>query len=485
MKKTSYYFLILLNLLSFTLLGVDQRENISITVLDEQKNPIAGVCVIQYPSNYLLGSTDENGMAEILKNKQITGNEQIVLQCTGFYCDTIPWKKINTSTVIILKEKVIQLSESTINVVSLTKLLPQIFKELSRKYKAKNNLCRYYGNGIYSKTVEYNEKTVQLRHEYGVFLTSGNCFQKDKWDLSYHLKFIPIFSARSFDLNDHGTDTLKYKSIIGMSHRPDMEYDVTNQKIYKLMRSAYLYAPLFSSPDYFNFKLTGIDSSYYTVLFSTKPECFPKKAKVFARGSLQINRQTLQLQYINFDYFDYYLYSLVNNQPEKAPFVTKARISFVYDQDNHAYISDCECETYWKYSPNVQSRIFAIERPSRPFAAKNQLVEKEKWCCQSYQAVPQKYQTQEIVIQAEYASRSAGSYDAEFIENYPNPFANKQAIHDLNRYLDLEQQYIANSDKNYWTEYEQQNITPEKYKKILLARKNLLTYFYKPTLIKK
>lgn len=483
MKKTNCYLLVLLNLLPFTLLGINQQENILITVIDEQKNPVAGVCIIQYPYNYLLGSTDEKGVAEISKDKCITGREQIVLQCTGFYCDTIPWSNINASTVIVLKEKVIQLPEATINIVPLTKLLPQIYKGLSRKYKAKNNLCRYYGNGIYSKAVEYNGKTVQLRHEYGVFLTSGDCLQKEKWDLSYHLKFIPILSARSFDLNDNGTDTLKYKSIIGISHRPDMECDVTNQKIYKLMRSTFLYAPLFTSPDYFNFKLTDIDSSYYTILFSTKPECFPKKTRAFARGFLQVNRQTLQLQCVNFDYIDYYLYTLVNNQPERAPFVTKARVSFAYDQNDHAYISDCECETYWKYSPDVQSRIFAIERPSRPFAAKNQLVEKEKWHCQSYQPVSPEHQTQEIAVQANYASYSAGSYEPEFIKSYPNPFANKQAIHDLNRYIDLEQQYIQNSNKNYWTEYEHQTITLEKHKKILLARKNLLTYFYKSTLI--
>lgn len=452
-------------------------------VTDLKNNPVVGAYVIQYPQQRLIGSTDENGNITIEVSGSLPG-EKLIFQCMGFYSDTLTVKEIKPQTTVTLKENSIQLPESIIAIVPLKKLLSQVHKQLQRKYKAKDWLCRFYGNGVYSKSVECNGRNVQLFHEYGLFLTSGNTSLKDRFDVEYRMRFIPVYTARSYDLNCSGTDTLKYTSIIGNKKREALRYDATSQKIFTIIRTIYLYGPLFTPPEYFEFKLIDIDSSFYTIYFATKPECFPRKIQGFSRGILQIDRKNRQLQNITFEYFDYYLYTLSPNPPRKIPYITKVKATLAYDREKYAYIEQATCETQWKYRADYEAGIYSIEKPSRPFASQNQLIEKENWKIESYQPVPQQYQIPQIAVQAAYASYSTGIYDPQFIKKYPNPFATSEALTSLNRYLDLEQQYIEHNNKLYWTEDRVAARDSEFLRKMKLAKKNLLSYFYKDPLNK-
>lgn len=459
----------------------ENPEPYSIQVIDTKNNPVVGVYIVQHPQQRLIGSTDGNGNIEI-EMSDFLPEEKLIFQCMGFHSDTLIIKEIKTRTTIVLEENSIQLPESVVSVTPVKQLLAQTHKQLQQKYKAKESTCRYYGNGIYSKAVECNGKTVQLFHEYGLFLTSGNCPQKDKFDLEYRLNFIPVYTARSYDLNCSGSDTLKYISISGNKKREEIRFDATSRKIFNIMRTIYLYAPLFVTPEYFEFKLTDIDSSYYTIHFSTKPECFPQKVKGFSRGILQIDRKNQQLRNITLEYFDYYLYTLSSNPPEKVPYITKVKAQFAYDQEQHAYIDQATCETQWKYKADYQADVYSIETPSRPFASKNQLVEKESWKIENYQPIPKQYQNTEIAVQSDYASNSAGTYTSLFIEKYPNPFATPEAQASLSRYCEIEQQYQKNSDKLYCTEFQITHWDSEFLRKMKLAKKNLLNYFYQDPL---
>lgn len=482
MKYLWYIAFLVFQFLPFFSKG-EKPESYLIQIIDLKNNPVVGVYVVQYPQQRLIGSTDEDGNIEI-EVSDFLPEEKLIFQCMGYRSDTLIIKEIKIRPTIILKENSIQLPESIVSVTPVKKLLTQTHKQLQPTYKAKEWIRRFYGNGIYSKAVECNGKNVQLFHEYGLFLTSGNCPQKDKFDLAYRLNFIPVYTARSYDLNCSGTDTLKYISIIGNKKREDIRFDATSRKIFNIIRTIYLYAPLFVSPEYFEFKLTDIDSSFYTIHFSTKPECFPRKIKGFSRGILQIDRNNQQLQNITLEYFDYYLYTLSSNPPEKVPYITKVKAQFAYDQEQHAYINQATCETRWKYKADYQTDVYSIESPSRPFASKNQLIEKESWKIESYRPVPKQYQNSEIAVQAGYASHSTGTYDPLFIEKYPNPFATPEAQAFLNRFCEIEQQYKENSNKLYWTESEITHGDAEFLRKMKLARKNLLNYFYKDPLTK-
>ncbi len=482
MKYLWYIAFLVFQFLPFFSKG-EKPESYLIQIIDLKNNPVVGVYVVQHPQQRLIGSTDGDGNIEI-EVSDFLPEEKLIFQCMGYRSDTLIIKEIKTRPTIILKENSIQLPESTVSITPVKKLLTQTHKQLQPTYKAKEWIRRFYGNGIYSKAVECNGKNVQLFHEYGLFLTSGNCPQKDKFDLEYRLNFIPVYTARSYDLNCSGTDTLKYISIIGSKKREDIRFDATSRKIFNIIRTIYLYAPLFVSPEYFEFKLTDIDSSFYTIHFSTKPECFPRKIKGFSRGILQIDRNNQQLQNITLEYFDYYLYTLSSNPPEKVPYITKVKAQFAYDQEQHAYINQATCETRWKYKADYQTDVYSIESPSRPFASKNQLIEKESWKIESYQPIPKQYQNSEIAVQAGYASHSTGTYEPLFIEKYPNPFATPEAQAFLNRFCEIEQQYKENSNKLYWTESEITHGDAEFLRKMKLARKNLLNYFYKDPLTK-
>ncbi len=241
------------------------------------------------------------------------------------------------------------------------------------------------------------------------------------------------------------------------------------------MRAIYLYGPLFHNPQNFNFKLVDVDNTYYTFEFSTKPTCYPQKTKLLCRGIAKINRQCLRLKSLDFEYLDYQLFTLQRSDSQKPPYVTKAYVEFDYDQENHAYISYCATETIWKYITNYQSGTFAVEHPSRPFAAQNHLVEREIWKCSIYTPIPEKLRTKETAIQAQYANCSWGIYKPELLKKYPNPFANEQAIEDLNKYMPLEQQYRHNS-KKFYQYYNGINLDPQ-YSLIQEAKRILLNLF--------
>lgn len=473
MKKIFYY---LLPLLLLNQSGTAQQDSLTLRITDEKGQIIIGAVVLQYPESYLLGASNEKGEVEI-KGLHIPARQQLVFQCLGYEMKALPFQEVKQHPNVRLKEKITELPEAVVLAQPLPRLLALTHKQLYKKYPAKKEYVRYYAPASYYKSVECKGHCVNLRHEYGLFITSGDNYRKNKWDLEYLDCFIPATRALSYDLTSDRRDTLKRLYLYSDPY--DREYNATSQKIFNLMRSVYLYGPLFSSPENFIFKLTDIDSSNYTLSFSSRPEGYPNKNRALSKGTLQIDRQSLKLKHMELDYFDYQLYKLFHNYFLNTPFLTKTSLEFKYDPEGHAYISECSCESIWKYAPSVESHIGSIEKPSRPFAARNQLIEKEKWVCEPYTPVPQPLRTKETFVQALWTEIAPVPYEPEYFRFHPNILATPRSIDELEQYMPLEQQYRQNSNKWYVTT-RQQPITPANLMKVQTARTILFNHFFKP-----
>ena len=312
-----------------------------------------------------------------------------------------------------------------------------------------------YRAGYYAKVIESQGKIIHLRHEHGLFLTSGNNKCKSKWDLEYYDNFIPICSARSYQLTSSGKDTLRYDCMYGS---PDMDrnYVAENTCLFNIMRAIYLYAPLMDDPRHFEFHFVDIDSSDYMLGFVSRQEYWPQKNRMFSKGTLKIDRESLRMKSIEFESMDLQYFLLVNmtsRNPVQSPCLIKAKAEFRYDPEGHAYISQCYSEIIWKKIENEDKRVWSGFNPSRPHPSRNQLVEKEYWACEKYKPVPENLRTKPIAIQSNYASGASAPYDSVYFSDHPNPFATRENIQVLEQYMPLEQQYKNNSNR-YYTDYD-------------------------------
>ncbi len=451
--KAKICFLISLFVLGFFLPGKGQ-DTLNIQVTTAEGMPLMEVIVMQLPEYYLLGTTDQQGMFRILQ-EDVAENKEIRFRYLGYSDYSLSSNDLREGMQIRLQEKMTVLPESVVNMESLPNLLTKSWKRTGARYNGKKFYLRYSALGDYAKVIESQGKIIHLRHEHGLFLTSGNNKCKSKWDLEYYDNFIPICSARSYQLTSSGKDTLRYDCMYGS---PDMDrnYVAENTCLFNIMRAIYLYAPLMDDPRHFEFHFVDIDSSDYMLGFVSRQEYWPQKNRMFSKGTLKIDRESLRMKSIEFESMDLQYFLLVNmtsRNPVQSPCLIKAKAEFRYDPEGHAYISQCYSEIIWKKIENEDKRVWSGFNPSRPHPSRNQLVEKEYWACEKYKPVPENLRTKPIAIQSNYASGASAPYDSVYFSDHPNPFATRENIQVLEQYMPLEQQYQNNSNRHY-TDYD-------------------------------
>jgi len=164
-----------------------------------------------------------------------------------------------------------------------------------------------------------------------------------------------------------------------------------------------LYGPIFSNSKHFTFKYLNVEDNIYTISFQTKASAYPKKNYCLSTGTLSFDIHSNKIIEINFSFLDYAYSELRRWRERKFPFKTEASVKIGYDAEGYAYISQCSCSSTWNYVVGGENIVLGEIRPSRPFAAKNRLVEKEFWSCDSYKAIPESFQTEETTVQASWA----------------------------------------------------------------------------------
>lgn len=448
--KTSIYLFIAILVLACPLPGKGQDTlNIQVTAADG--TPLMETLVLQLPEHYLLGTTDQEGWFRIARTDMPADNKTIRFRYLGFSDYDLPSQELKTGMQIRMQEKMNVLPESVVHIESLPNLLEKSWKKTGARYNGKKHCLRYSTLGNYARAIESQGKTIHLRHEHGLFLTTGNNKRNDKWDMDYYDSFIPIYCARSYQLTSSGKDTLKYDYMTG-SPDADRNYIAENTHLFEIMRAIYLYAPLLDDPNHFDFHFVGIDSADYTLGFVSRQQYLPKKTKMLAKGTLKIDRESLRMKSIDFESMDlqyFFLTRLTAKNPVQSPCLIRAKADFRYDGEGHAYISQCTSEVVWKAAASHDKRIWNGFLPARPKPAKNRLVEKEYWACGEYKPVSERYKNETTCVQAGWAAYAPAPYDPKYFSKHPNPFATPESTRTLEQYMPLEQQYRNNSNRNY------------------------------------
>lgn len=418
------------------------RDSLSIQVSASGNTPLQGAYVVNKTKHYLVATTDKEGKCSIpLEN--IAGTDSIQFAFMGFRDTIVTWSHLQQNNRIILFPKTISLQEVQIKGINSGQLLHSLTEQLSPiKHSYPLN---FHGNAHYTKITRCNSTAVEFRDEIGCLLTSGNVRYKEKWDLRNHDYFIPVYTARSYNLTTSG-DTLKIPSMTGSK----LEYDAGNMKIFNVIRSIEIWGPLFSKLKYYDIELTDSDDTYYTFSFYTKKEYYPQKIKILCRGKILVGKNDHRLKQISMNYLDYHFYKLTNMTRANSPFITKALLEFAYNNST-PYIKTCQVETIWKY--NFDEHYGSIEKPSRRNPAKAHLVEQEYITFNSLHQIPkekqEKYLLQKVVTAA---CNPRGEYQPDIFRKRKLTLNEKIAISEVEQFQKIEEQFQHNSNRWYYPE---------------------------------
>lgn len=424
-----------------------QDSIIRIKITDQADFPLYGLTIQNNNSNYIHSFTDENGEGYI--------NLKTVSNDTHIKISGIGYKAIILSLSELIKHPNIQLEEvrydlPMIDIVhpTLEAILKKSQEQITPPAKLKFSQPAYYGNGSYTKVVESQNRVIHFRREYGFFLTPGNCIMsKNIWFPFY---FFPIVSARSVDLLCNGQDTLKKKVEYEMGRNENLAYDAVRRKIFESMEIVYRYTPLFAPLGYFTFRWGEETPEHYCILFSTHTG-IPSHISTYkgqCKGTLYINKTDYRLQKICIDHF---IRQFIISAPSAFK---KIQVDFAYTQNNICYIEECHLETIWRAPASLKNKVTISELSARPFAAKNQLVEKETWKCENYKMLNKKIQDREMTRKISFLSNFVQApYDSLMISSiFDTPECNLDI---LDNYMPLEKQYKLNSMKLYWSEFDE------------------------------
>ena len=442
--KSIFLFTILLCTLGNNLICFGSNTSpisINIRVIDSQKQRLPGVYLLQNSTKYLLETTNEDGEC-IINIENFNSKDSVQLQALGYYSVLIPISELLHDTTITLQEKQYLLTEANVKGIHPTKILKKAASYL--KSHPTGHTYSIYGRGLYMKITECKNKAVELRKEYGYFFTTGNTKAKGKWDLNYKFSFVPEYTARSYNLEPNGSDTLHHIAINGSV----INYDAGVQKIFTLIRATLKFGPLFFQNSSYNYHLIEYENENYVFSFQTKKDAFPSNTRIICNGTLTICQG--RLKKIQFDNIEYNLILLTNLKRANPPFLTQAEISIEYDANNYPYIASCLQKTIWKH--NMSNKFVAIEKPSRRNPAKNCLQEKEAFVCQTYKPITFHTNKQFENIIKYAAINPCGKYNSEIFQHLPEPIPTQKAIQELNCYMDIEQQFNDHSSKPYYPE---------------------------------
>lgn len=420
-----------------------------IRITDNQSNPVFGVYVIYKAKSWLITTTDIDGECEF-RPGWFSPADSLQFQGMGYKVATYSVRDLKHIRHIRLEELSFMLEEATISGISTQELLKEAMAHLGKPIRNQVPLCRIYGKSQYEKITEYHDSVIEYRREYGYYFTSGRVRCRNVWDKAFRSYFVPAYSARSYNLTNDGSDTL---SPLYMTNE-DSRFDAGTRKIFTLMRTVELYAPLFSDLRHYEIHPLESDSIDYVFSFRTKPSAYPEDIRISCKGTFVIDYHSHRLIQMTFDYIDYQLFRqviLTDRRKTASPFSTKATLTFGYTPQEQVYIRSCHQETRWKH--DLSDDFILIEQPSRMHPAQGKLVEKEAFHCYEYLPVKEILQTPAMLTKIHVIQRNPiGEYDSLLFTRLPLLIDNRQALNDLSRFSTIENQFRKNSGRTYYTE---------------------------------
>lgn len=446
MKRVIFYLLFLF----FQTLSVypqDQADSLHIKITDEKQNPIFGVYAIFQRHTTLLCTSDIDGECNI-RHLLLQPSDTIQFQGIGYESVKRSFQELKKNPVVQLKALKYDLSEATVTGIPPSILLNIVCKKLKKKNAGRHPLCRHYGPAQYEKITQCHDTTVEYRREYGYYFTSGDIKSKNVWDQTYRSYMVPEYMARSCNLSIDGRDTLSPMFLTS----EDIRFDIGTRKIFTLIRAIQLYGPLFSGIENYDIKPIESDSLDYTFSFKTVPSAYPDRTRISCKGIFVIDKEKQCLKKMTFDYIDYQLLRqilLSQHRKTTSPFSTKAELIFAYDSNEYCYIRSCRQQTNWKY--NLDNNFILIEQPSRHRPGINRLVEKEAFHCYNLKNIPERLQTNEMLVKIHLAQRyPTGIYDPEIFQHLPFLLPTREVYEHLSRYIPIAAQFRMNNDKPYY-----------------------------------
>ena len=448
-----YYLTILIFILINLIVPKARAQTESMVQIKNSKGEgLPGVYMVNKTRTYLITSSDEEGRC-YFDARALAPTDSIQFASLGFEEVMITARELEKRSEIFLSEKTYDLQEVAVSDIRPETLLKKA-AALMKKPKGKNHHYQYYGKGQYMKITQCNGKAVEYRREYGAFFTSGNTLRQGKWDEYYRFDFVPAYMARSYNLMANGQDTL-YPVRVYRNHYKyqEQDYDAGFVKIHKLIRALFLEGPLFTDLKYYQFRLID-NNQNYAYEFRSKPRIPLSDLRISCNGTLTIDPETARLRNITIDYIDYNMIELVRFKKKvNSPYSTRARLEIGWTPEGQPYIKSCRQETIWQNNPKItktDSTTFLGNFSSRRAPAKNKLIEKEAFVCDSYDIYPYNSDKRYYSIISRARNSICGEYDPEFFAYLPEPLDGTQAKKDLSQYRDLEEQFRFYNKKPYY-----------------------------------
>ncbi len=438
-------------------------QSIDICVKNEEGKPIENVYVFKLPERVFLNCTDEKGRSSI-EISNYAEEDRLEFTSIGYIGEkqTVgDLRRLKGSLVlkkkcVLLEEVVVERGKFSFNAI-MEKATRQMMFSRNRQSSWK---IRYCGEGNFNRLLTCKGIPIHIWKSKGFFVTTGNVMREVNgwdWDMAYGFYFLPEYVARSFDFRNDGQDTLKRKYISFEGSRGDkLNYDVTEPpKIYGTMRALYLFGPLFSKKEHFNYKLLEEKDSIYVISFVTNREYYFRKNKVLMEGTLELDKETLRLRKIDIEHFADERFQFKMNKTFMHPYEKHIRAEFAYSQDGECYIQDCTLEVKWLYERDREKRIGNNEGCLRPYPVRDQLVEKEYWHCGEYfpfyrSLYPVECTDKVFLIRLRRMHfYPEGDYDKKEFEEMPIGEEFVKAERAIGKYRDINEQYASHIHNVY------------------------------------
>lgn len=338
------------------------------------------------------------------------------------------------------QEANIELDEAQVSDVSMSKIIQTASRYLEKKM-APSATPRFYGNGQYERIVESNGHVIQYDRDYGVYMTSGNT--KVKYN-AFSAFLYPLYSSYSYRYDNQGRDTMRVSSIrLGFN-----SFSVNFKKIYRVIKIVMNQGPLYSNHKFFDFNILSKNKQRYTIHFQTRKNCYPEKTNVFCRGTMEISKDSLQVIKMSLSDFTYHLhFRRYKSQKDKlCPCHTSLEIEF----SNHSGVtqmSACRIVSQWNQN-HPEKEYINFLYSTRPYAAKNKLVEREALSWGDLKPFPANLKSPSYFL----TGCISGRYDSTMFARLPHLLNPTKAIEDLNHHIPLETQYKTFNYDGVWDE---------------------------------
>lgn len=438
-------------------------QTVDIFIVNSEGKPVENVCILKLPERILLCYTDERGRSRI-ETDNYAKEDEVEFTSLGYISEKRTIESLRQmKEPLILKKEHILLDEVLVvkGHLSFDQILGKATRQMALSRNKKRGWeIRYWGEGSFSRLLTCKGLPVHTWKSRGFFLTTGNVAKEVNgwdWDMAYGFYFLPEYVARSFDFRNDGKDTLDRKYIsIGGPRGDKLNYNVTEYpKLFKTMRALYLFGPIFSKKEYFDYKLLEEKDEVFVISFVTNRKFYFSKNRVLMDGTLELDKKTLRLCKMDIKHFSDERFQFTMNKTYMHPYEKSIQAEFAYSGDGECYIKHCTLEVEWLYERSSEKRIGSREESPRPYPVRDQLVEKERWDCGEYFPFSRSLYTVECTDKT-FQLRlrrmhyfPEGGYDSDKLKEVPLSEEFLLAEKVLGKFCSIEEQYASNSRQIY------------------------------------